>query len=164
MTKEKLLHLSAVGAIVGGGLRIVDAFLDNAHGYVQVAYFVTDVMLIFGLCGIYLSRSNRLGLAGLLGFAFSITGLLMVRSFGQGAYLVGATLTLLGTVVIGIVMLATGAFPKSAPVLWIASLIVGVIGLLPFAGNWGVSLAGIVFGLGFIAAGIGLRPAPASLN
>ena len=43
------MHLSAVAAILGGGLRIVDAFLNNAHVYVQVAYFVTDVMLILGV-------------------------------------------------------------------------------------------------------------------
>ena len=142
MTKEKLLHLSAVAAILGGGLRIVDAFLSNAHGYVQVAYFVTDVTLIFGLCGIYLSHSNRLGLTGLIGFASAITGLLIVRSFGQEVYLVGATVTVLGMVVLSIVMLASRAFPKSAPLLWIASLIVGVIGLIPFLGSSGVTLAG----------------------
>ena len=107
MTREKLLHLSAVASILGGGLRIVDAFLNNAHGYVQVAYFVTDVMLIFGLYGIYLSHSNRLGLTGLIGFA-AITGLLMiVRSFGQKVYLVGATVTVLGMVVLSIVMLVS---------------------------------------------------------
>jgi hypothetical protein len=158
MTRDALLRLSAVAAILGGGLRVVDGFLANADAHVQqVAYFVTDVMLIFGLCGIYLSRSNRLGLTGLLGFAFSIIGILIVRSFGQGAYLVGASVTLLGMVALSVVMLATGAFPKSAPILWIASLIVGVIGLPPFSVNWGLTLAGVIFGLGFIAAGISLR-------
>jgi hypothetical protein len=157
MTRDMLLRLSAATAILGGGLRVVDAFLNNTDIYVQqVAYFVTDVMLIFGLCGIYLSRSNRLGLAGLLGFAASIIGILMVRSFGPGAYLVGASVTLLGIVVISVAMLARAAFPKSAPIFWIASLIVGMIGLLPFGINWGVTLAGVIFGGGFIAAGIDL--------
>jgi hypothetical protein len=138
MTRDMLLSLSAVAAILGGGLRVVDGFLNNADIHVQqVAYFLTDVMLIFGLCGIYLSRSNRLGLAGLFGFALSITGILMVRSFGQGAYLVGASVTLLGMVVLSVVMLAKGTFPKLAPILWIASLVVGVIGLLVRV-NWGL--------------------------
>lgn len=160
-----LLRLSAAAAILGGGLRVFDAFLNGADIHMQqVAYFVTDAMLVLGLCGIYSSRSNRLGLSGLLGFVASIMGILMVRSFGQGAYLVGASVTSLGVVAISVAMLARAAFPKSAPILWIASLIVGVIGLLPLGINWGVTLAGVIFGLGFIAAGISLWPARASLD
>jgi len=153
-----LLRLSAVAAMLGGGLRVVDAFLNNTDAHLQqTAYFATDVMLIFG---IYLSVSNRLGLAGLLGFVSSITGLLIVRSFGQSAYLVGASVTLLGMVVISVAMVARAAFPKSAPILWIASLIVGVIAL-PFRLTWGFTVAGIIFCLGFVAAGIYLKPARA---
>ncbi len=161
MNKSTLLRLSAVAAIVGGALRVADAFLTTAVAVhiQQLCYFVTDLMLLFGLCGIYLSRSNRLGLTGLLGFAVSVTGILMVRSsalslFGLSAYLVGATVTLLGIVVIGAAMLIHAAFPQLAPILWIASLIIGVIGLLPSAMSWGVTLAGVTFGIGFIAAGI----------
>lgn len=161
MTREMLLRLSAAAAILGGGLRIVDAFLTNATSHIQqAAYFATDAMLIFSLCGIYLSRSNRLGLAGLLGFVSSITGLLIVRSFGQGAYIVGASVTLLGVVLISVAMLVRAAFPKLAPMLWIASLIVGVIAL-PFRLNWGFTVAGVIFGLGFVAAGINLKPSRA---
>jgi hypothetical protein len=158
MSKNTLLRLSAVTAIVGGALRVADSFITAVATVPiqRVAYFVTDLMLACGLCGIYLSRRNRLGLAGLLGFAASITGILMVRSFGQAAYLVGATVTLLGIVVISVAILARDAFPKSAPILWIASLIAGVIGLLPFGINWGVTVAGVIFGLGVIAAGISL--------
>ena len=87
----------------------------------------------------------------------------MVRSFGQGAYLVGASVTLLGVVLMSLAMLVRAAFPKLAPMLWIASLIVGVTAL-PFRLNWGFTLAGIIFGLGFVAAGIYLKPARASLN
>jgi hypothetical protein len=116
---------------------------------------------MFGLCGIYLARSNRLGLAGLVGFVVSFTGTFMVRSsglslFGFSAYLVGASVTLLGVVAIGTAMLIHNAFPKLAPILWIASLIIGVAGLLPVAMRWGVTLAGVIFGIGFIVAGISL--------
>jgi len=162
MTEDTLLRLAAVAAILGGGLRVLDAFLNSTDVHVQqIAYFITDLMLIFGICGIYLSRSNRLGIAGFLGFVSSITGLLLVRSFGQGAYLIGASVTLLGMVVISVSMLAKAAFSKSAPILWIASLIIGLIGLT-FRINWGFTLAGLIFGLGFIAAGINLKSPHAS--
>jgi hypothetical protein len=163
MSKNILLRLSAVAAIAGGALRVADGLLIASASVQtqQFAYFITDLLLMFGLCGIYLTRSNRLGLAGLVGFVASFTGILMVRSsalslFGFSAYLTGASLTLLGVVAIGTTMLIDGAFPKLAPILWIASLIIGVAGLLPVAMSWGVTLAGVTFGIGFVAAGISL--------
>lgn len=159
MTKNPLLQLSALAAILGGALRVADAFWSAgvAAHLLQFACFLTDLMLIFGLCGIYLSRSDRLGLTGLLGFVASITGLLVVRSFGPSAYLVGASVTLLGVVAIGVTMLVKAAFPKLAPILWIASLIVGLIGLRPVGMNWGVTLAGVLFGRGFGPRELGFR-------
>jgi hypothetical protein len=160
MNKATLLRFSAIAAILGGTLRIADAFL--AHSGIQLqqfAYFATDVMLIFGLCGIYFSRSNQLGFAGLFGFFLAITGILMVRSsalsvFGLSAYLVGAAVTLLGVDLISIIMLIRGAFPKLVPIVWIASLIFSILGLFGAASRWAVPLAGITFGIGFIAAGV----------
>lgn len=160
MNKSSLLRLAAIAAILGGALRIGDAFLTNSGTQLQqVAYFATDVMLIFGLCGIYFSRSDRLGFAGLFGFFLAITGILMVRSsalsvFGVSAYLVGAAVTLLGVDLISIIVLIRGVFPKLVPILWIASLIFGVIGMFGAAIHWAVPLAGVAFGAGFIAAGL----------
>ena len=161
MRKNTLLRLSAVAAIAGGALRVADGLLITSATIQtqQFAYFLTDLFLMFGLCGIYLVRSNRLGLAGLVGFVVSFTGLLMVRSsalslFGFSAYLIGASVTLLGVVGIGAAMLIHNAFPKLGPILWIASLIIGLVGLLPVGMRWGVTLAGVTFGIGFIVAGI----------
>jgi hypothetical protein len=171
MNKDTLVRLSGVAAILGGVLRAVDGLLiASAPPQIQqFAYFFTDLMLLFGLCGIYLTRSHRLGVAGLVGFVLSFTGIIMVRSsalslFGFSAYLVGASITLFGVVAIGVAMLIEDAFPKLAPILWIASLIIGLIGLLPAAMGWGVTLAGVTFGIGFVAAGISLLlPRPVNL-
>ena len=172
MSKHSLLRLSAIAAIVGGALRVADGlFVTSAAPQTQqLAYFFTDLMLLFGLCGIYFTRSHRLGLAGLLGFVISFLGILMVRSsaisiFGFSAYLVGASVMLFGMVAIGIAMLVNHAFPKLPPLLWLASLIIGLIGLLPAAMAWAVTLAGVTFGIGFITAGISLLfPSPESIT
>jgi hypothetical protein len=163
MSRNTLLRFSGIAAIAGGVLRVVDAFLTSGvavHAQ-QIAYAVTDLMLVFGLCGIYLSRSNRLGWTGLVGFVTSITGILMVRSselslFGFSGYLIGATITLLGVVVLGISMMIHTAFPRLAPILWIVSLIAGLIGLATAAKDLGVLVAGVAFGAGFVAAGMRL--------
>ena len=164
------LRLCGAAALVGGGLRVADAYLTvtNWVRAQQIAYFVTDLMLIFGLCGVYLPRRKTLGLVGLLGFVASIVGLLIVRTsglngLGSNSYLIGATVTLIGVVVIGAVMLVRKAFPKLGPALWIASFVVGLIGLLPTGLSWAVSLAGVIFGIGFIVAGINLLQ-PGSQN
>jgi hypothetical protein len=172
MSKDALLRLSALAAIVGGALRVADGlFVASAAPQIQqLAYFFTDLMLLFGLCGIYFTQSHRLGLAGLLGFVLSFLGILMVRSsalslFGFSVYLVGASITLFGVVTISIAMLINDAFSKLAPILWITSLIIGVIGLFPVAMSWGVTLAGVIFGIGFVAAGIApLFHKPASVT
>jgi hypothetical protein len=172
LTKEDLVRLSAVAAIAGGALRVADGLViaSTAPQVQQLAYFVTDFLLLFGVCGVYLPRSQRLGVTGLAGFVLSFLGILMVRSlalnlFGFSAYLVGASVTLFGAVAIGMAMLWNNAFPKWAPILWMLSLIFGVIGLFPFAITWGVTAAGVTFGAGFIAAGISLfSQAPAGEN
>ncbi len=88
---------------VADGLLVASAALQVQRS----AYFFTDLMLLFGLCGIYLTRNHRSGLAGLLGFMLSFLGILMVRSsalnlFGFSAYLVGASVTLFDVVSIGV--------------------------------------------------------------
>lgn len=156
-----LLRLCAVAAVAGGGLRVADAFLavtSAAHAQ-QIAYFVTDLMLMLGLCGIYLPGRKTLGLTGFLGFAASIAGLLIVRSsawngLGSNSYMIGATVTLMGVVAMGAVMLVRKAFPKLGPMLWITSFVVGLIGLLSPKFGWAVALAGVIFGVGFIVAGV----------
>ena len=162
------LRLCGVAAIAGGGLRVGDAFLaaTTAVHAQQIAYAVTDLMLLLGLCGIYLPRRKTLGSVGFPGFVASIAGLVIVRSsglnvFGTNSYLIGATVTLIGVVAMGAVMLVRKAFPKLAPALWIASFVVGLVGLMSPKIGWAVSLAGVIFGVGFVVAGINLlQPVP----
>jgi hypothetical protein len=97
----------------------------------------------------------------------AVTGILLVRSsalslFGISAYLIGASVTLLGVVVIAVAMLLHSAFPRWGPMLWLASLVLGLFGLRPAWAGWGVTLAGITFGLGFLAAGVSLLSEKAS--
>ena len=149
--------------MVGGALRLVDAYLatTGAVQAQQITYFVTDLMLALGLLGIYLPRRKILGVVGLLGFVAALAGLLVVRAavlngFGPNAYLIGATVTLVGVVAMSAALLARTSFPKLAPFLWMASFAVGLVGLLSAKLAWAIALAGILFGVGFIVAGIHL--------
>ena len=163
MSKETLVRLSALAAIAGGALRVVDGLLVPSMSVPvqQSAYFVTDLLLLYGMCGIYLTRSRRIGFAGFAGFIVFWIGIFMVRSstlalFGYSAYQIGATVTLLGAVALGFEMLLRKIFPRLGPVLWTAALFLGMLSLHPAWAGWSVTLAGVAFGLGFIAAGTSL--------
>lgn len=156
-------RLCAIGCIAGGALRILDAFpvVTGSARMQGIVYPLTDLLLLLGLCGLYLPLRKTLGLAGALGFGAAVVGLLIVRSaafngLGANSYLIGATVTLIGVVTLSVILLVRGVFPKLAPGLWIGSFVVGLLGLLFSRPNLGMTLAGIVFGLGFVVAGVNL--------
>ena len=158
-----MVQLGGAAAVAGGALRVADAYLavTGTARTQQIAYFITDILLLFGLCGLYLVLRRALGIAGHLGFAAAVGGLFVVRAsslagFGQNGYVVGAAVTLVGVVAMGAAMMARTSFPRLGPALWIASFAVGLLGLISAKISWAVALAGVIFGAGFVAAGVAL--------
>lgn len=155
MKDEALFRFSGLAAIAGGVLRAANAFTEGVvpGGLLPQLYFATDVFLIFGLVGLYLKARAPIGWAGLAGFVIAVTGLLMVRSGVLfGGYQTGASVALLGTVLLGLTMLATRQ-AIAAPVLWAASLALGVAAMASPTMTWASSLAGVMYGMGFAVAG-----------
>jgi hypothetical protein len=127
----------AGAAIIGGLMRIAGSFVP---GDPQMLYPATDIALLLGAAGLWLTR--RGGIAGTIGIGVFVAGILAIRF---GFYAIGAPVALIGLVVWSIEALFKGA--RVAPVLWIAALIAG-----PFS----VVAAGVLFGLGFVAAGVSM--------
>lgn len=160
METSPFLRLCAGAAIAGGALRVADTFLavTAAPRVQEIAYWATDVALALGLSGIYLAFRNELKIPGLLSFCVGVAGLLIVRGadaagLGQNFYLVGASVTLIGVVALGAVLLARTSLSKLGPALWFASLLIGLLGLASAKMSWAVAVAGVLFGLGFVAVG-----------
>lgn len=156
-------RVAGAAAIAGGALRVVDAYIAATSDtrVQQVVYFVTDVLLLVALCGIFLAFRHAWGVPGHLGFLIAGGGLLIVRAsaltdFGQNGYLVGATVTLVGVVCMGLVLITRVRFPRLGPAMWVASFAVGLLGLLSPAMGWAIVLAGVIFGAGFVAVGSAL--------
>jgi hypothetical protein len=157
-----LLKLSGFAAVVGGALRMADAFTVGvlSEHTLQLLYFTTDFFFVLGLVGIYARSSASLGITGLIGFIVAILGFLIIRSstlnfFGQGGYMFGATIVALGMAVMSAAMLIRKSGSRCAAALWLLSLALGIVGAVSgvaFAGR----AAGVVFGAGFIVAGVGL--------
>src|SRR6185312_11914081 len=137
--------------MIGGALRIFNSFTGSDFDMktLELMYFVTDFFLLLGTCGWYFSRAAKLGSPGQTGFALSVLGILAIRSaalFGPRGYLIGAA-------VLNVMTLFLRNGPRAAPVIWLVSLVFAMLALTsgPLA-----AVAGAIFGLGFIVAGISL--------
>jgi hypothetical protein len=156
MKDATLFQLSGFSAIAGGVLRVANASLAGAlpSNALQFIYFATDVLLIFGLIGIYLAARAQIGWAGLAGVVAAIIGLLMVRSGDLfGGYQTGAAVSLLGTALLGLAMFA-GRQARTAALLWLASLAFALVSVVVPGLGLAAIVAGALYGLGVALAGI----------
>lgn len=162
MDTRTLIRFAAVAAITAGLLRATDPFLGAAHlagATQQQLWFVIDVLLLFGATGIYLAN-RATGLGGFIGYLVFVLGILEVRStgvsfFGFGGYQAGATVALFGIALFALSLLLRRAQIAAAG-LWLASLAAGLASRSGIGAAYLVALSGILFGLGFIAAGVAL--------
>jgi hypothetical protein len=123
--------------------------------------FAIDVLLLFGLMGIYLAHRAALGWAGLLAFVVAEAGIASIvgpdtQAFGIDTYLAGVHAISISLALLGVVMLVRRVGATAAAVCWVASVGVGAGGGAVGQGELGFLLGGLLFALGFVAAGIGL--------
>lgn len=150
----RVLLLLGKAAIIGGAMRaLVPIFVAAKIGdtSLQIYYLVADVFLLLGICGVYFGTEKPLGLSGAVGFAIFVAGILLVRS-GLGGYQIAVAIALLGTTIFATSMLWHG-LPKPTPVVWLLAQAAGLASLFVFPTAF-VTLSGVLFGLGFVVAGI----------
>jgi hypothetical protein len=166
MKSDALFRLSGAAAIAGGVLRVFSAFpLVTDPVETEWLYTVIDVLLLFGLIGIYLARAERLGFLGLAAFAVAVASLSFIGGpdadpFGFSTYEQGAAALAIAMVGLSIAWLRAAERPLGPPICWFGSVIVaGVLSYVPPLSGYGFPLAGALFGLGFAWAGLALlRP------
>lgn len=156
MTDASLRRAAGAAALAGGILRIVNVVLDGRlpAGTMHVIYFVEDLLLLFGLLGIWLGQREQLGVLGLVGALLGILGLFTIRSqvlFGAWGYQLGAGELLVGLVLVGARMLRHGR--RLAPILWVLSLLLGLGSLVPSLAAPFARVAAVCFGAGYVVAG-----------
>ena len=161
MDARTLYRLGGGAAVFGGAVRIGAAFAPAflTPPQTQALYLVVDVFLLAGLFAVYGRYAGALGWIGLLGFVAALAGFCLIRTgvlLGQETYAAGGGLCLLGAALIGSRMPAEPGFPRLAPLLWMSAVVIGVAGAFWPPVAWGVAAAGILFALGFAAAGVAL--------
>jgi hypothetical protein len=164
ITPLQLFRLAGVAAICGGALRIVASFpISQGAVTLEWLYTAVDVLLLFGLIGVYLDRASRLGFLGLASFAVAVAALSFIGGpdadpFGFSTYQEGATALAIALTGLSLAWLRAGERPLAAPACWFSSVIAaGVLGMLPSPlPNYALPAAGILFGAGFVLAGLEL--------
>jgi hypothetical protein len=162
-----LERLSGVSAILAGLLRIISSFFTLNPPATEAVYLATDLLILAGLGGIYLSRAPQLGWLGLFGFVIAFTGAAIIVGpdgllFGVDEYQLGAGLLTFGLALLAAASLVNGSYPVWVPLLWLGTFVAGLAAsFLPNASTAFV-IAGVLFGASFVAAGYELlrRPAP----
>lgn len=159
MSKASLIRLGGIAAIVAGILRGVASFIPDTPPdlALQLLYFSTDLLILVGIIALYGIRHNETGKFGLWGFLIAIIGILVIRSSkaitGVDLYPAGALIFSLGLSILGISLWLANILPSWVVGLWVLSILAGVIVYFVPSLNLPFALAGLMFAVGFAAAG-----------
>lgn len=159
MTRTGLLKTGAAAAIFGGGLRIFTPMLAGVDGaiWTEVLYFIIDILLLFALIAMYLERFEAFGFLGGMCFAIAIVALASLVGpdpirWGVNFYHLGALVLSASLAALAAVMLY-GQVHTRAAIFWLVSFAAGLWAFMAVS-QIGFTVAGILFGLGFAAAGV----------
>jgi hypothetical protein len=165
MSDAMLLRVLGVAAILGGILRIASAFIPWVPGqaWLEGFYFAIDVLLLFGLMGIYFAHRARLGVFGFVAFVIAETGIASIvgpdgvmPEWGVDVYQFGVLIVTAGLTLFAVALLTTRSGAPWAPLSWLASAVVGVATSFGGDPEMGFLVGGVLFGLGFALAGLEL--------
>jgi hypothetical protein len=156
--RTSVIRFCGLTAIVAGILRGITSFIPGTTPRIMLLYLVTDVFLFFGTIGLYLFQPKEIGLVGTSGFVLQILGTLTLIGrdlaiFGDSLYPVAALMFAAGLDLFAVGSWGSKKLPRWILSLWILSTIVGPIGY--FARDLAILFvaSGMLFGIGFAAAG-----------
>lgn len=163
MNYATLYRLSGAAAVAGGLLRIASSF-PITHDAISLEWLYTgiDILLLMGLMGIYLARAEKLGFLGLASFGVAVAALSFIGGpdadpFGFSTYEQGAAALAIALVGLSMAWVRVGEKPLWPALCWFSSVVVvGLFGFIQPLAAFGMPAAGVLFGLGFVLAGLPL--------
>jgi hypothetical protein len=163
MDNRTVLRLAGAATIVGAAIDIVAPFLIYPRlvdPQPHLVYVLIDLLLLFGMLGVWSASRRRASALGLVGFVLALLGVMLVRTssaeiFGAASYMIASSLWSIGMVVWAVDLLRAKLFRISAG-LWILALVIGLAGLALKDHGPVAHVAKMSFILGFIVAGVDL--------
>lgn len=158
MQIQTLYRLSGFSALIGGLLDMCAhaiPYTENSAP-LEAYYAVTDILLMFGIFGLYLAHAQKTALLGFIGFVITATGIGSIIGpdaimFDTNFYEVGITAVTIGVLIYSISLFRAKILTPTA-IAWLLMAVIGIAGsALGFALSF--KIAGILFGLGFVLGG-----------
>lgn len=162
MPTETLIRLGGLAAMLAGLLRAIASFIPAStsppSAKVELFYLLIDLLILFGLIGIYAHQHRKVRVTGFLGFLLAVSGTALIvgpdGKLGEvEIYVVGSMLITFGLTLFSVASLKAKSLSPVAPLLWLLSTVVGVGGFILKGPALTLVIAGLAFGLGFIVAG-----------
>jgi hypothetical protein len=155
------VRLAALAAIAGGLLRAAASFapmiISSDRGR-ESLYVVVDVCLAVGLIGWWTRRSAGLGRQGLFGLVLALAGIVAIRANHfisvVDLYPAGALAVALGMIVVSVSAWIVRTLPGWVPVMFLLSLLLGVVGSVVKDASVLFVCSGVMFGVAFVRVGV----------
>jgi len=160
MFRIRLIRWGGLAAVLAGILRVIASFTPTTTSVgLQIFYFVIDVLLLLGVIGVYAFQKQETGRWGFVGFVMALigAGLLIghdVVSAVAFLYPVAAFLFAVGISVLAIRSSAANTLPRWTSALLITSTVIGILGFVVKGFDILFVISGVIFGIGFIGAGL----------
>jgi len=161
LSNKSLIRWGGLAAVLAGVLRAAASLWPSVELTVtlELYYLLVDILILFGILGVYGFLAERSGVAGLLGFLLGVVGAAIIA--GPDGEIGGVDMYAAGSAVlaVGLVFLAVGSWkaamlPYWVLMLWVLTAVLGFVGarVEDLGGLFVVS--GVTFGLSFIVAGV----------
>lgn len=154
--------LGGVTALIAGALRVAAAWQTGLQGLIEpeLLYFIIDAGFLFGTVALYLRHAEALGVAGLAGFVPALFGVALILGpdvplMGFDLYATGSTLLAAGMALQSAVALFRQV-PFGGAHFFLGTFALGVAAQFVPAVPFHYEVAGTLFGLGFVMAGVQL--------
>src|SRR5947207_15292862 len=160
MFRIRLIRWGGLAAVLAGILRVIASFTPTAASVgLQLFYFAIDVLLLLGVIGMYAFQKQEIGRWGFGGFVLALigAGLLLGHDVVNALaflYPVAAFLFAVGISVLAIRSWAANTLPHWVSALLIASTILGILGFVVKGFDIFFVISVVIFGIGFIGAGL----------
>ena len=158
MRMNTLLCVGGGAAILAGVLRAAGSFVSlGSELERQSLYFIVDLLLLLGVFAVYTQNHEVLGRWGAAGFLTTVAGVLLVRSSravpGLDLYPAGALSVAIGWVLLSFLWWRTANGPPYVPVLFVLSVVTGLVGqFVPSAAALLIA-SGVIFGAAMVGVG-----------
>ena len=159
MSTKYLVRLGATAAVAAGALRTATSFVPytEAGAGLEALYLIVDILILFGVLGVYAASSGQLGSWGFTGFVLAVVGSAIIagpdgRIGPADMYAVGALSLGTGVVLLAVASWRARTLPRWIAILWITSMGAGIAGAAIDLGALLV-LSGVAFGVALMGAG-----------